>query len=119
MQQGDCNAPATFMKLMNFIFADILGRSVYVYLNDILIFIMTKEDHLTTIKEVCTRSRNKKLYINKGKKMILAEKLHILGHIITSDGLSAAPDKVLKVSFWQTPNTPKKLQGCMGMVNYL
>ena len=51
--------------------------------------------------------------------MILPEELHILGHIITSDGLSAAPDKVLTVSSWQTPNTRKKLQGFMGMVNYL
>ena len=51
--------------------------------------------------------------------MILPEELHILGHIITSDGLSAAPDKVLKVSSCQTPNTRKKLQGFMGMVNYL
>ena len=118
-QQGDCNAPATFMKLMNFIFADILGRSVYVYLDDILIFNKTKEDHIATIKEVCTRLRNEKLYVNRGKTMILPEELHILGHIITSDGLSAAPNKVLKVSSWQTPNTRKKLQGFVDMVNYL
>ena len=44
MQQGDCNAPATFMKLMNWIFQDMLGRSVYVYLDDILIFSKTKEN---------------------------------------------------------------------------
>ena len=86
------------MKLMNFIFADILGRSVYVYLNEILIFNKTKEDHIATIKEVCTRLRNEKLYVNRDKTMILPEELYILGHIITSDGLSAAPDKVLKVS---------------------
>ena len=51
--------------------------------------------------------------------MILPKELHILGHIIMSDGLSATPDKVLKVSSWQTPNTRKKLQGFMGMVKYL
>ena len=42
MQQGDYNAPATFMKLMNAIFADMIGRNVYVYLDDILIFDHTK-----------------------------------------------------------------------------
>ena len=107
------------MKLMNFIFADMQGRSVYVYLDDILIFNKTKEDYIATIKEVCTRLRNEKLYVNRGKTMILPEELHILGHIITSDSLSAAPDKVLEVSSWQTPNTRIKLQWFMGMVNYL
>ena len=93
------------MKLMNYIFADMLGRSVYVYLNDILIFNKTKKDHITRIKEVCTRLRNDKLYVNKGKTMILPEELHILEHIIMLNGLSAAPDKVFKVSSSQTPNT--------------
>ena len=84
MQQGDCNAPATFMKLMNHIFSDMLGRSVYVYLDDILIFNDTKEEHIATIKEVYTRLRNEKLYINRGKTMILPEVLDILGHTIIS-----------------------------------
>ena len=99
------------MKLMNFIFADMLGRQVYIYLDDRLILNKTKEDHIATIKEVCTRLRNEKLYVHRSKTIILPDELHNLGHIITSDGLSAAPDKVLKVSSWQTPNTRKKLQG--------
>ena len=44
IQQGDCNAPATFNKLMNWIFHDMLGRNVYIYLDDILIFDKTRED---------------------------------------------------------------------------
>ena len=119
MQQGDCNAPATFMKLMNWVFADMLGRNVYVYLDDILIFDDTKEGHIATIKEVCTRLRNQKLYVNRSKTMILPEELQILGHTITSEGLSAEPEKVLNVNSWQTPNNRKKLQGFMGLVNYL
>ena len=104
MQQGDCNAPATFMKLMNHIFSDMLGRSVYVYLDDILICNDTKEDHIATIKEVCNRLRNEKLYVNRGKTIILPEVLDILGHTITSQGLSAEPAKVLDVKSWPTPN---------------
>ena len=119
MQQGDCNAPSIFMKLMNHIFSDMLGRSVYVFLDDILMFNDTKEDHIVTIKEVYTRLRNEKLYVNRGKTMILHEVLDILGHTITSQGLSAEPAKVLDVKSWPTPNNRKKLQGFMGMVNYL
>ena len=43
MQQGDCNAPATFMKLMNWIFAKQIGRDVYIYLDDFLILSKTKK----------------------------------------------------------------------------
>ena len=107
------------MKLMNFIVADILGRSVYVYLDDILILNKTQKDHIATIKEVCTRLKNEKLYVNRGKTMILSEEVYIVGHIIMSDGLSAASDKVLKVSSCGTSNTRKTLQGFMGIVNYL
>ena len=97
MQQGDCNAPVTFMKLMNHIFSDMLGRSVYVYLDDILILNDIKQEHITTIKEVCTRLRNKKLYINKGKIMILPKVLDILGHTVMLQGLSAELASVLYV----------------------
>ena len=54
MQQGDCNAPATFMKLMNWIFAEQIGRDVYVYLDDILIFSKTKEEHISSLKQFAT-----------------------------------------------------------------
>ena len=46
MQQGDCNAPATFMKVMNWIFAEQLGTDVYVYFDDILLFSKTKKEHI-------------------------------------------------------------------------
>ena len=119
MQQGDYNTPVTFMKLMNYIFSDMLGRSVNVYLDDILIFNDTKEDHIATIKEVCTRLRNEKLYVNRGKTIILPEVLDTLGYTILSQGLSAEPAKVLDVKSWPTPNNRKRLQGFIGMINYL
>ena len=49
MQQGDSNAPATFVKLMNWIFAEHIGRDVYVYLDNILIFSMTKAEHIASL----------------------------------------------------------------------
>ncbi len=79
MQQGDCNAPATFMKLMNWIFHDMLGRNVYIYLDDILIFDKTREEHIESIRQVCLRLRQHKLYGNRSKTMILPPELMILG----------------------------------------
>ena len=88
---------------MNWIFQDILGRSVYVYLDDILIFSKTKEEHINAIKQVCQRLKEHKLYGNKSKTMILPQELMILGHTMTSDGIIPEPEKVLDVSNWETP----------------
>ena len=98
MQQGDCNAPATFMKLMNYIFHDIIGKNIYVYLDDILIFDKTLEEHRKTINKVCKRLQQQELYVNKSKTMILPKKLALLGHIISEQGLSAEPQKILDIS---------------------
>ena len=88
MLQGDCNAPATFMKLLNWIFAEQIGRDVYIDLDDILIFTKTKEEHIASLKEVCNKLRQHKLFGNRSKTMILPDALSILGHTITSQGLS-------------------------------
>ena len=64
MKQGDWNAPATMMKLMYSIFQDMLGIKVFIYLDDILIFSKTIEDHIETIRETYQRLRKHKLYAN-------------------------------------------------------
>src|SRR5258705_1271714 len=119
MQQGDCNAPATMMKLMHSIFQDMLGIKVFIYLDDILIFSKTLEDHIETIREICRRLRKHKLYANRSKSAFLPDRISVLGHVLTTNGIIAAPEKLLKVQNWAIPQTRKQLQGFMGMVNYL
>src|SRR5258706_1622286 len=119
MQQGDCNAPATMMKLMHSIFQDMLDIKVFIYLDDILIFSKTLEDHIETIREICRRLRKHKLYANRSKSAFLPDRISVLGHVLTTNGIIAAPEKLLKVQNWAIPQTRKQLQGFMGMVNYL
>ena len=108
MQQEDCNAPATFMKLMNWIFAEEIGRDVYIYLDDILIFSKTNKEHIASLKTVCNKLRQHKLFGNRSKTMILPNALSILGHTITSQGVSAESEKILKVDNWFTPTKRKQ-----------
>ena len=107
------------MKLMNRIFAEQIGRDVYVYLDDILIFSKTKEEDIASLKTVCNKLRQHQLFGNRSKTMILPDALSILGHTITSQGLFAEPQKILKVDNWSTPTKPKELQEFMCIVNYL
>ena len=63
-QQGGCNAPATLMKLMHWIFAEQIARDGYVYLSDIHIFFKIKEEHIASLKTVCNKLRQHKLFGN-------------------------------------------------------
>ena len=93
MQQGDCNAPATMMELMNEIFKDMLGNSVLVYLNDIVIFSNTYEDHVKHLREVHHQLLKEQFFLNKAKTQIMLERIEILGHVLIRDGLRAAIKK--------------------------
>ena len=97
MQQGDCNAPATMMNVMHDIFQDMLGLTLFIYLDNIFIFSMTLEEPQEIIREVCCRLRKAKLYANRTKTSLLPDSIKVLGHVLTKDGIVAAPEKLLKV----------------------
>ena len=119
MQQGDCNAPATMMELMNEIFKDMLGNSVLVYLDNIVIFSDTYEDHVKHLREVHQRLLKEQFFLNKAKTQIMPERMEILGHVLTRDGLRAAPQKIKSILDFPIPQNKKELQRFLGMVIYL
>ncbi|EUC56404.1 Pol polyprotein/retrotransposon, putative, partial [Rhizoctonia solani AG-3 Rhs1AP] len=119
MQQGDCNAGATYQALMNHIFADFIGKFMYVYLDDIIIFSDTVEDHIKHVKMVFDVLRREKLYLSPGKMQLFAERLEILGHVITSDGISMDPHKVDAIEKWKAPTSKEQIMSFLGAVGYL
>ena len=96
MQQGDCNAGATYQTLMNHIFASYLGVFVYVYLDDIIIFSDSIEEHVNHVRIMFDILRKEKLYLGPSKMQFFAEELKILGHVIDDKGISMDPHKVDK-----------------------
>ena len=104
---------------MHDIFQDMLGLTLFIYLNDILIFSITLEEHQEIIREVCRRLLKAILYANRTKTLFLPDSIKVLGHVLIKDRIVVAPEKLLKVKNWETPKIRKELQGFMGMVNYL
>jgi len=88
MQQGDGNAPATFQNIMNNLFKNELGISVYIYIDDIFIFSKTYKEHLHHVRTVLQRLRENKFYANKEKSQFMPGVLQCLGHVITQRGIS-------------------------------
>ena len=104
MQQGDCNAPATMVKLMHYIFSDIVYKCVVIYLDNIFIYNRTYEEHMESVQEVCRRLLKEKFYLKESKCQFLTKRLEILGDVLISEGLSADPTNARKS--WITPYHP-------------
>lgn len=119
MQQGDCNAGATYQNLMNHIFAEFIGKFMFVYLDDILIFSDTVEEHMRRVKIVFDVLRREKLYLSPNKMQLFAERLSILGHVITSEGIAMDQHKVDAVEKWKVPTNKEQVMSFLGAVGYL
>ncbi|SJL05234.1 uncharacterized protein ARMOST_08600 [Armillaria ostoyae] len=110
MQQGDCNAPATFQRLMMSIFQDIIGVFMHVYINDIFVFSDSIEEHEAHLHVIFDRLQEQTLYLNGAKCELYAERMDCLGYIINDNGLHADEDKLTHIMEWQTPHTYHNIQ---------
>jgi hypothetical protein len=120
MQQGDCNAPATFQRLMTSICRDVIGRSVHVYLNDIFVFSTSPEEHEKHLKEVFDHLRSNSLYLKWAKCDLYSKSIDCLGHIIDdNEGIHPDADKLARIVDWRTPRDYNDIQRFVGLVNYV
>ncbi len=115
---GLTNAPAVFMALMNDVFKKELDSFVMVYLDDILIFSKTREEHLEHLRNALTRLREHKLYAKMSKCSFAASEVEYLGHVISKNGISVEEQKVKAVKEWPRPSSKKAVQSFLGFVDY-
>ena len=118
MPFGLINAPAAFQHLMNNIFLDLLDICILVYLDDILIYSDTLEEHRRHIREVLLRLRNNKLYARSDKCSFHEDTIEYLGFILLPNGLSMDPGKVSAILEWPEPCKVKDIQSFLGFTNF-
>ena len=118
MPFGPTNAPATFQRGMNEVFGDMIGRGVYVYIDDISIYSKTFEEHLVLLREVLTRLRKFDLHLKPKKCTFAAPEVELLGHLINKDGVSPAPSKTEAIRNYPRPTSKKELRAFLGLVSY-
>ena len=97
---GLTNAPAYFMNLMNKVFMDKLDKFVVVFIDDILIYSKSVQEHEQHLRVVLEKLRVHKLYAKFSKCEFWLEKVAFLGHILTTEGVAVDPEKVEAVSSW-------------------
>ncbi|WVZ50761.1 hypothetical protein U9M48_001986 [Paspalum notatum var. saurae] len=112
---GLTNAPAYFMNMMNMIFMKELDQCVVVFIDDILIFSKTREEHEQHLRIVLEKLRENQLYGKFSKCDFWLEKVAFLGHVLTAEGMSVDPEKVEAVSNWKTPRNAIEIRSFLGL----
>lgn len=115
---GLTNAPATFQRVMNRIFAPYLGKFVLVYLDDILVMSRTPEEHVEHLRVVLETLRKHKLYAKLSKCEFGKSELKFLGHVVGHGCVKVDPDKIKVLAEWPLPRSRKQLRGFLGLANY-
>ena len=118
MPFGVTNAPATFQRLMNTIFKNELDAFVSVYLDDILVFSKTEEEHLQHVQIALEKLRKAKLYARLHKCEFFKTRVEYLGFDVSAQGVQPSPDKVKAVVEWPTPKTVKDVRSFLGLAGF-
>uniref|UniRef100_A0A667Y9Z6 Gypsy retrotransposon integrase-like protein 1 n=1 Tax=Myripristis murdjan TaxID=586833 RepID=A0A667Y9Z6_9TELE len=118
MPFGLCNAPSTFQRLMERIFGDQHCQSLLLYLDDVVVFSSTVEEHLDRLDVVLSRLQQEGLKAKLEKCSFFRPEVGYLGHIISKDGVATDPGKIEAVSKWQRPNHVSELRSFLGFASY-
>ena len=118
MPFGLCNAPATFQRLMETVLAGLARKTCMVYIDDILVFSKTFEEHLTHLEQIFNRLRQAGLRLKLKKCTFAQPKVEYLGHVVTRDGIEVDPKKVEAVKGFPQPTNLKTLRSFLGLASY-
>ncbi|WZZ36163.1 hypothetical protein YC2023_019564 [Brassica napus] len=118
MPFGLTNAPAAFMRLMNEVFHDYLDKFVIIFIDEILVYSRSKEEHSEHLRLVMERLRNQKLFAKFSKCSFWKREIRFLGHIVSEEGVAADPEKIQAIPEWPRPTTVTEVRSFLGLAGY-
>jgi hypothetical protein len=118
MSFGLTNAPAYFMYLMNKVFMEYLDKFVMVFIDDILVYSRSKEEHEEHIRLALQKLRENRLYAKLSKCEFWMKQVAFLGHVISKGGISVDPSKVRDVLSWNAPMSVDDIRSFLGLARY-
>ena len=118
MPQGVTNAPATFQRLMERCVGSMNLQEVLAFLDDLIVFSQTLEEHETRLGQVFDRLRNFGLKLSPEKCSFFCKSVSYLGHIVSEDGIGCDPSKIEAVRDWPRPCNMRQLKSYLGYCGY-
>jgi hypothetical protein len=112
------NAPASFQKLINDVLRELIDVCCCVYLDDILIYSTTREEHTIHLRRVLTKLGEAGLYCKMEKCEFFKDTVPFLGHIISANGIAMDPEKIETIQDWPDPRNIRDIQSFLGFANF-
>ncbi|XP_071923176.1 uncharacterized protein [Coffea arabica] len=109
---------SAFMDLMQRVFKKYLDQFVVVFIDDILIYSKTREEHVKQLEIVLQILREHKLYAKFSKCEFWLDEISFLGHKVSKEGIAVDPAKVEAVTMWKQPETPTEVRSFLGLAGY-
>ena len=118
MPFGLSNAPATYQRLMQDCLGDLHLKICCIFIDDIIIFSRTYEEHLERLRLVFDRIKEANLKLSPGKCTFFKPKVRYVGHIVSEQGIETDPEKIEKIVNWPTPTSPEQVRQFIGFAGY-
>ena len=115
---GLTNAPGTFQRLMNYVLRSVIGKICLVYLDDIIVFAKTREEHLANLERIFNLLKEADLKLGLSKCKFMCESVNYLGHVISAKGITPDPEKIEKLRNYKRPTTIVEIQSFLGLASY-
>jgi len=118
MSFGLTNAPTTFMDLMNKVFRQYLDMFVIVFIDDILIYSRSENEHVDHLRIVLQDLKEQNLFAKFSKCVFWLRSVAFLGKIVSRKGIKIDPKKTNAVKIWPKPLSPSDIRSFLGLVGY-
>ncbi|XP_055388934.1 uncharacterized protein LOC129618032, partial [Condylostylus longicornis] len=112
------NAPSIFQRMIDDVLKDQIGKSCYVYIDDVIIYGKTEEEHLRNIETIFSILEKANLKVNLEKTKFFNTETEFLGYIVTSEGIKPDPRKVAAIQNIMPPTNLKDLKSFLGLTSY-
>ncbi len=115
MPFGLKSAPITFQRMINILFADMLGKDVYAYLDDLIICSKNGDTHLADLEAVLLKLKKTGLKAKLTKYKFLKAKITFLGHTVDANGIHTMDDKISPIKKFPQPRTVENIRSFFGL----